>query len=80
MLASKGAPYFRNRFLDFLIEEFRCELDVTRGKNQGIKEEVLVRFTASAYVGVVEWWFMNEKPFSYRELAEQLGALLERNL
>ncbi|MNT98352.1 hypothetical protein D3C72_2409210 [compost metagenome] len=53
---------------------------MTRGKNQGIKEEVLVRFTASAYVGVVEWWFMNEKPFSYRELAEQLGALLERNL
>ncbi len=80
MLASKGAPYFRNRFLDFLIEEFRCELDVTRGKNEGIREEVLVRFTAAAYAGVVEWWFMNEKPFSYQVLAEQLGALLERNL
>lgn len=62
MLASKGAPYFRNRFLDFLIEEFRHEVDVTKGKNQGLNEDVIVRFIASAYVGVVEWWFTNEKP------------------
>jgi hypothetical protein len=37
-----------------------------------------VRFVASAYVGVVEWWFMNEKPIPHQELAEQLGTLLER--
>lgn len=80
MLANKGAPYFRNRFLDFLLEEFRNEVDVTKGKNQGLNEEVIVRFVSSAYVGVVEWWFMNEKPFSHQDLAEQLGTLLERNL
>jgi AcrR family transcriptional regulator len=78
MLASKGAPYFRNRFLDFLLEEFRDEVDVTQGKNQGLNKDLVVRFVASAYVGVVEWWFMNEKPIPHQELAEQLGALLER--
>jgi hypothetical protein len=54
MLASKGAPYFRKRFLDFLIEQFRNEVDVTKGKNQGLNEDVIARFVASAYVGVVE--------------------------
>ncbi|WP_139488815.1 TetR/AcrR family transcriptional regulator [Brevibacillus dissolubilis] len=80
MLASKGAPYFRNRFLDFLIEEFRNEIDVTKGKNQGLDEDVIVRFVASSYVGVVEWWCKNDKPIPHHVLAEQLGILLERNL
>lgn len=80
MLASKGAPFFRIRFLDFLIEQFKQEVDVNKGKNQGLKDEVIVRFVASAYVGVVEWWFTNEKPIPHQVLAEQLGLLLERNL
>jgi AcrR family transcriptional regulator len=79
MLASKGAPYFRNRFVDFLLEEFRDEVDITKGINQGLNKDLIVRFVASAYVGVVEWWFTNEKPISHQELAEQLGTLLERN-
>lgn len=33
MLASKGAPYFRNRFLAFLQNEFRHEVNVTEGIN-----------------------------------------------
>jgi hypothetical protein len=51
MLASKGAPYFRNRFLGFLLEEFRNEAHVTKGKNQGLNDDLVVTFTASAYVG-----------------------------
>lgn len=80
MLASKGALYFRNRFLEFNLEEFRKEVNVTEGKNQGLNEEVIVRFVAAAYVEVVEWWFKNGKPFSHLVLAEQLGTLLERNV
>jgi hypothetical protein len=78
MLASKGAPFFRNRFLDFLLEEFSDEVDITKGINQGLNKEVIVRFVASAYVGLVEWWFTNEKPITHQDLAEQLGTLLER--
>jgi hypothetical protein len=79
MLEIKGAPYFRNRFLDFLLEEFSDEVDITKGINQGLNKDVIVRFVASAYVGVVEWWFTNEKTISHEELAEELGTLLERN-
>lgn len=61
-------------------EEFRNEVDVSKGKNRGLSEDVIVRFVASAYVGVVEWWFTNEKPFPHQVLAEQLGTLLERNV
>ncbi|ANY69403.1 TetR family transcriptional regulator [Paenibacillus sp. BIHB 4019] len=80
MLASKGAPYFRGRFLDLLIEELTNEVEVTKGKNEKLNENLLVRFIASAYVGVVEWWFTNDKPVPHPILAEQLGTLLERNV
>ncbi|WP_310828723.1 TetR/AcrR family transcriptional regulator [Paenibacillus pedocola] len=78
MLASKGAAYFRNQFLEFLIEEFKDEVDNTKGKNKGFNKELVVHFLASSYVGVVEWWFTNEKPVPHEVLAEQLGGLLER--
>jgi AcrR family transcriptional regulator len=78
MLASKGAPYFRDRFLNFLIEEFTNDVEVSKGKNEGLNEDLVVRFVASAYVGIVEWWFTNEKPVPHHVLAEQLGILLER--
>ncbi|GAA0136185.1 TetR/AcrR family transcriptional regulator [Paenibacillus sp. YSY-4.3] len=80
MLASKGAPYFRNRFQNFLVEELRQEVDVTEGKNQGLLAEVLVQFIASAQLGVVEWWFTHERPVTPQVLAKQLGTLLERNI
>jgi AcrR family transcriptional regulator len=80
MLASKGAPYFRGRFLDFMIEEFTNEIEVTKGKNGGLNEDLLVRFVASAFVGVMEWWFTNDKPVPHHVLAKQLGTLLERNV
>ncbi|WP_409174092.1 TetR/AcrR family transcriptional regulator [Brevibacillus fortis] len=80
MLTSKGAPYFRTRFTDYLIEEVRKEVNVTKGKNEGFDHEVIVQFIASALVGVVEWWFSNESPIPHQALAEQMGRLLERNL
>jgi AcrR family transcriptional regulator len=78
MLASKGAPSFRSRFLEFLIEEFKDELDLTEGKNQGLNEDVLLRFIGTAYVGVVEWWITNGMPYPPHVMAEQVGNLLER--
>lgn len=78
MLASKGAPFFRSRFQAFLFEEFQDEIDVTRGKNKGLNKDLVVQFVASSYVGIVEWWFTNERPVTHQVLAEQLGTLLER--
>lgn len=79
MLASKGAPYFRSRFLELIVEEYKPEVDTTEGKNQGLSEDVILQFFASAIVGAVEWWFKNEMPLPARVMAEQTGALLDRN-
>jgi AcrR family transcriptional regulator len=80
MLASKGAPYFRSRFHDLVIEEYKAEVDVTEGKNHGLDEDVILQFFGSAIVGAVEWWFKNGMPLPARVMAEQTGALLDRNL
>ncbi len=80
MLTSKGAPYFRTRFLDYLIDEVKKEVNVAEGKNQGFDQGVIIQFVASALVGLVEWWFANNRPVSQKALAEQMGRLLERNL
>jgi AcrR family transcriptional regulator len=80
MLASKGEPYFRSRFLDLVVEEFTAEVDNTEGKNKGFSDDVILQFFGSAVVGAVEWWFKNGMPLPARVMAEQTGALLDRNL
>ncbi len=80
MLASKGAPYFRSRFLDLVIEEYKDEVNVTEGKNNGLNDVVILQFFGSAIVGAVEWWFKNGMPLPARVMAEQTGALFDRNL
>jgi AcrR family transcriptional regulator len=80
MLASKGAPSFRRQFKEFLIEEFKDEVDITKGKNHGLNEEIIIQFIVTSYVGIVEWWITNEMPYPPQVMAEQVGILLERNL
>jgi AcrR family transcriptional regulator len=80
MLASKGAPSFRSQFNEFLIEEFKNEVDITKGKNHRLIEDVILQFIVTAYVGIVEWWFKNGMPYPPHVMAEQVGILLERNL
>lgn len=80
MLASKGAPSFRRKFLQFLIEGFKDEVDITKGKNHGLNEDVLVKFAANAYVGVLESWLRDGMPTPPLIMAKELGILLERIL
>jgi AcrR family transcriptional regulator len=79
MLNTKSAAYFRSRFLDLVIQEYKPEVDVTEGKNQGLSEEVFLQFFGAAVVGAVEWWFRNGMPLPPRVMAEQTGILLDRN-
>jgi AcrR family transcriptional regulator len=78
MLASSGAPHFRIQFLNLLVEELKGEVDVTKGKNQGLNEDIIIQFIATSYVGLVEWWFSNEMPFTPRVMAKEIGDLIER--
>lgn len=78
MLVSEGAPHFRRRFIQHNIKEFKKEVDVTKGKNLGQNEDIVVEFVVNAYVGIVEWWIKNNMPYSPREMAEKVGELIER--
>jgi len=78
MLASEGARYFRSRFVQHNIEEFKKDVDITKGKNYGQSEVVVAEFVANAYVGVVEWWLKNGMPYPARVMAEKVGDLLQR--
>ncbi|GIO33488.1 TetR family transcriptional regulator [Paenibacillus albilobatus] len=83
LLASKGSPFFRNRFLEFFLQELKKkENDLPEGSNQGLTdgEDVDFQFLGAAIVGVVEWWFKNGKPHPPSFMAGRLGSLLERNL
>ncbi|MBU8877418.1 TetR/AcrR family transcriptional regulator [Bacillus sp. FJAT-29790] len=80
MLANKEVPFFRNRFLEFVVKELKNEVNVTGGKNHGLSEDFIVQFFGAAIVGSVEWWFKNGMPYPPHVMAEQAGILLDRNL
>ncbi|CAM3367006.1 TetR/AcrR family transcriptional regulator [Paenibacillus taichungensis] len=80
MLASKGAPFFRNRFLEFVTEDIKNGWDMFENKDRGITEDILVQFISPAYVGIVEWWFINGMPYPPDVMGKQVGILLENNL
>jgi AcrR family transcriptional regulator len=83
MLASKGAPFFRSRFFEFVIEDIKNVKNgwnITEGKNSGLSEDIMLHFFGTAYVGAVEWWFKNGMPYPPHIMDEQIGILFERNL
>ncbi|AKG36314.1 TetR/AcrR family transcriptional regulator [Paenibacillus durus] len=80
MLASKGAPFFRSRFLQFLIQAFKDEVDLTKEESSNLSEQVILQFMGTAYVGVLEWWLTNGMPYPPHVMAEQVGTLLDRSV
>ncbi|MDR4947142.1 TetR-like C-terminal domain-containing protein [Neobacillus cucumis] len=76
MLASKAAPSFRRKFLEFLIEAFKDEVDKT--KNHSLNADIIVKFAANAYVGVLESWLKEGMPYPPYVMAKEMGILLER--
>jgi AcrR family transcriptional regulator len=82
ILASKGAPFFRSRLFEFVIEDIKNVKNgwnITEGKNRGLSEDVMLQFFGTAYVGAVEWWFKNGMPYPPHVMEEQIG-MFERNL
>ncbi|TDL75275.1 TetR family transcriptional regulator [Rhodococcus qingshengii] len=80
MLASKGAPAFRNHFLEFVIEELEGEVYVTQGINQGLSKDLILKFFGAAIVETVIAWITNGLSEPSKVVAEQIGILLDRNL
>ncbi|WP_160719547.1 TetR-like C-terminal domain-containing protein [Bacillus sp. USDA818B3_A] len=60
------------------MEGYKEKLHKTEGKNEGLSEDVVVKFAANAYVGVLESWLKDGMPFPPKTIAKELGILLER--
>ncbi|MDR6553087.1 AcrR family transcriptional regulator [Paenibacillus qinlingensis] len=80
MLSSSASPTFRNRLLEFIIEQLKNDVDITQGINKGLNKDVILKFFGTAIVGLVESYVTNGVPESPKVVAEQVGILLERNL
>ncbi|CAN7612706.1 MULTISPECIES: TetR/AcrR family transcriptional regulator [Paenibacillus] len=81
MLASTGVPSaFRTRLLTSFIDGFKGEIDRESGRNTDLKEDVMLQYAGTAYVGVIEWWIKNGMPYSPQVMAKQVGTLLGRSL
>jgi hypothetical protein len=62
------------------MEGFKGEIDRESGRNEGLNEDIMLQYSGTAYVGIIEWWIRNEMPYPPQIMAEQVGALLKRNL
>ena len=80
MLSSKGATLFRCRFLQFVIDELKSDVDVMEWTNKGFSQDIILRFFGAAIVEVVESWITQGLSEPAQVVAEQLGSLLDRNL
>ncbi|WP_019910949.1 TetR/AcrR family transcriptional regulator [Paenibacillus sp. HW567] len=78
MLSNKGIPVFRDRMLELITTHIKIHINMD-GDNQNYSKEFITQFMASAFVGVIEWWILNNMPQSPEDVAEQLWGLLKRN-
>lgn len=60
------------------MEGLKEVVNIEEDKNYGLRQEIILRFIAWAYVDIVEWWFKNEMPDPPRVMADQVGVLIER--
>ncbi|MGV7116507.1 TetR/AcrR family transcriptional regulator [Paenibacillus kyungheensis] len=79
-LSGKGAQFFRSRFLEFVIEDFRNGWEFIDSKTKQLNDDILLNFFAPAYVGLVEWWFANGMPYPPNVMNQQAEFILDMNL
>jgi hypothetical protein len=78
MLSYQKTSVFRDFMLQIIMATIQKQMDM-QGINQGMDKELMTQFSASAFVGTMEWWIRNEMPHSPEFMAEQLFSLFARN-
>ncbi|MFY0665509.1 MAG: TetR/AcrR family transcriptional regulator C-terminal domain-containing protein [Natronospirillum sp.] len=78
MLNDEGMATFRRQLHQLMAKGIAEQLNMN-DINKGMSKDILVQFMASAIVGIVEWWILNEMPIPANRLAHELWDLLERN-
>lgn len=78
MLSNQRSFSFRERMQQNIVDSIQVKVSM-QGINQGMDQELITQFIASAFVGTVEWWILHKMPHSPQYMAEQLWKLFERN-
>jgi AcrR family transcriptional regulator len=71
MLGKKGAAEFTHRLVEHVYETTASRLEGIRGDlpSGPVPIDLVLKFIASAYVGIIQWWLENDKPYSPEEMA-----------
>jgi hypothetical protein len=59
---------------------FTNEVQKVNGKNEGLSEDVIVKFAGNAYLGVLESWIKDGMHSPLQSIAKELETFLERIL
>ncbi|RTR27402.1 TetR/AcrR family transcriptional regulator [Robertmurraya yapensis] len=78
MLSSQKTSIFREGIQKNLTSSIQEKIDM-QGINQGMDKEIIIEFTATAFVGTLEWWIINQKPHPPEYMADQVWTLFKRN-
>ncbi|MEK3724871.1 TetR/AcrR family transcriptional regulator [Paenibacillus sp. FSL H8-0034] len=78
MLTNQRTSVFRERMLHNVAASITEKINMQE-INQEMDNELITQFMASAFVGTVEWWILNNMPRSPQFMAEQLWKLFQRN-
>ncbi|BBN99890.1 TetR/AcrR family transcriptional regulator [Sporolactobacillus terrae] len=76
MLSCQKTSVFRERMVQIFASVIQKK-PITPSNNQTIDKQVLTQFTASAFVGTLEWWILNRMPHSPEYMAKQVWMLLK---
>ena len=74
-MLAESTVAFRNRLLDFIMNQLNNKLEESSGKRN---TEVLLKFMGMAVLGVVESFVLDQFHGGVEEIAAQVGELLEQ--
>ena len=78
MLSNQKTSLFREHIQKTLTSSIQEKINM-QGINQGMDKELIIQYTATAFVGTLEWWILNQMPHTADYMAEQVWTLFERN-
>jgi AcrR family transcriptional regulator len=77
MLGKQGVPEFIHRMQNHVYESTAARLQSVLGDLpvRPVPLEIVLRFIASAYVGIMEWWLENDQPYTPEQMADFIVSL-----
>jgi AcrR family transcriptional regulator len=82
MLGKRGLSEFSHQMQEHVYESTRYRVKSALGAlpSGPVPIEIVLRFIAAAYVGVMQWWLEQERPYSPEEMASILISLYNESL